>query len=72
MTLSVMVGFWRKDDGAVTVDWVALTAAVLAVGIAVIYAVFEVGVSSAILATSDTVSSVSMLPVPEPPSWALE
>ena len=27
--------FWKEDDGAVTVDWVVLTAAIVAIGVAV-------------------------------------
>ncbi len=36
--------FLRDDDGAVTIDWVALTAGILLLGIAVVYGVFEGGV----------------------------
>ena len=32
--------------GAVTIDWVALTAGILLLGIAVVYGVFEGGVNS--------------------------
>jgi len=28
--------FWKSDDGAVTVDWVVLTAAIVGLGLAVI------------------------------------
>jgi hypothetical protein len=36
--------FMRDDTGAVTIDWVALTAGILLLGIAVVYGVFEGGV----------------------------
>lgn len=29
-----LMSFWKRDDGAVTVDWVVLTAAIVALGIA--------------------------------------
>lgn len=35
--------FIADEDGAVTVDWVALTAAVVIIGIGVVYAVFSNG-----------------------------
>ena len=38
--------FIRDDSGAVTIDWVALTAGVLLVGIMVVYAIYNNGVSS--------------------------
>ncbi len=37
--------FWRDDSGAVTIDWVALTAGILLLGIAVVYGVYQGGVS---------------------------
>jgi hypothetical protein len=40
-----MLGKFLSDDtGAVTIDWVALTAGILLLGIAVVYGVFEGGV----------------------------
>jgi hypothetical protein len=36
--------FMGDDTGAVTIDWVALTAGILLLGIAVVYGVFEGGV----------------------------
>jgi len=38
--------FLRSEDGAVTIDWVALTAGVLLLGIMVVYAIFNGGVST--------------------------
>ena len=40
--------FLRDDAGAVTIDWVALTAGILLLGIAVVYAIFRNGVSSVV------------------------
>jgi Flp pilus assembly pilin Flp len=42
--------FMADETGAVTIDWVALTAGILLLGIAVVYGIFEGGVSQ--LATS--------------------
>lgn len=42
--------FWNDEAGAVTIDWVALTAGILLLGIAVVYGIFNTGVSE--LATS--------------------
>lgn len=36
--------FLRDDAGAVTIDWVALTAGILLLGIAVVYGIFNTGV----------------------------
>ena len=41
--------FIGDDAGAITVDWIALTAGVLVVGITIVYAVFNTGVSSLVL-----------------------
>ena len=38
--------FLRDDAGAVTIDWVALTAGILLLGIAVVYGIFNGGVTS--------------------------
>jgi len=38
-------GLVRDESGAVTVDWVALTAGILLLGIAVVYAIFSEGVA---------------------------
>ena len=38
--------FLSDDAGAVTIDWIALTAGVLVVGIIVVYAIYNDGVSS--------------------------
>ena len=38
--------FLRDESGAVTIDWVALTAGVLLLAIVVVYAIFDQGVTS--------------------------
>ena len=38
--------FLRDETGAVTIDWVALTAGILLLGITLVYAIFNNGVSS--------------------------
>ncbi len=44
--MSNFVKFLRDEDGAVTIDWVALTAGILLLGIMVVYAIFNGGVST--------------------------
>lgn len=51
--------FLSDDAGAVTIDWVALTAGVLLLGIMVVYAIFNNGVSSLVSNVNSTLSSVS-------------
>ena len=38
--------FLRDESGAVTIDWVALTAGVLLLAIVVVYAIFDQGVTT--------------------------
>jgi Flp pilus assembly pilin Flp len=38
--------FLRDESGAVTIDWVALTAGILLLGITLVYAIFNNGVGS--------------------------
>ena len=38
--MTTITSFTKTESGAVTVDWVALTAAVVVVGIALVYAIF--------------------------------
>ena len=46
--------FFRDERGAVTVDWVALTAGILILGIAVVYAIFDQGATPAVAGVNDT------------------
>lgn len=48
MTYSRASLLLRDDRGAVTVDWVAIVSAVLLLGIAVVYAVYNTGVASTV------------------------
>ena len=60
--MSKFTKFLRDEDGAVTIDWVALTAGILLLGIATVYAIFREGVNPLIdeinsnLATAVTVN----------------
>ncbi|MEM0987794.1 MAG: hypothetical protein AAGK00_02865 [Pseudomonadota bacterium] len=59
--------FLRDDSGAVTIDWVALTAGILLLGIAVVYAIFNQGVSplvSSINSNLATAVTVNVGPAP--------
>jgi hypothetical protein len=50
--------FLSDDAGAVTIDWVALTSAILLLGIMVIYAIFNGGVADLVLNVNATLTSV--------------
>ena len=45
--------FLKDDAGAVTVDWVALTSGALLVGIMVVYAIYNNGVSSLVTSVNN-------------------
>lgn len=49
--------FWKDDAGAVTIDWVALTAGILLLGIAVVYGIFNTGVSTLATSINENLSS---------------
>ncbi len=51
--------FLGDDTGAVTIDWVALTAGILLLGIMVVYAIFNNGVSSLVSNVNSTLKGVS-------------
>jgi Flp pilus assembly pilin Flp len=51
--------FLSDDAGAVTIDWVALTAGVLLLGIMVVYAIFNNGVSTLVSNVNSTLSGVT-------------
>ena len=51
---------FRSDDiGAVTIDWVALTAGILLLGIMVVYAIFNGGVSQLVSKINVTLNSIT-------------
>ena len=49
--------YLRDDVGAITVDWVALTAGVLLLGLMVVYAIFNNGVSSLVSSVNSTLEN---------------
>ncbi len=51
--------FLRDDIGAVTIDWVALTAGILLLGIMVVYAIFNGGVAALVGNINETLMSVA-------------
>ena len=51
--------FLRDDAGAVTIDWVALTAGILLLGIMVVYSIFNNGVSSLVTSINSTLTGVT-------------
>jgi hypothetical protein len=55
--------FLSDDAGAVTIDWVALTAGILLLGILVVYSIFNNGVAPVVSTINATLSSVSDLVV---------
>ena len=58
----------RDDErGAITVDWVALTAAIMLVGLAVSWLIMEEGVDPLAGRTVDALSSAELTSVPPPP-----
>ena len=54
--------FLNDDAGAVTIDWVALTAGILLLGIMVVYAIFNNGVQSLVSNVNSTLNTVSVNP----------
>ena len=48
--------FLSDDAGAVTIDWVALTAGILLLGIMVVYAIFNIGVKDLVGGLNHTLS----------------
>ncbi len=51
--------FLNDDAGAVTIDWVALTAGILLLGIMVVYAIFNNGVSTLVSNVNTTLMGVA-------------
>ncbi|MEM7547522.1 MAG: hypothetical protein AAF367_18495 [Pseudomonadota bacterium] len=78
MTNTIRSGLWADETGAVTVDWVALTAAVVVIGIGIAYAVFgpdgTSGINAVVTSLTDELAqaatnidgSISSLSVPPP------
>ncbi len=57
--MTKFTNFLSDDAGSVTIDWVALTAGILLLGIMVVYAIFNNGVQSLVENVNSTLSSVS-------------
>jgi len=56
--LGKLLRCFRSDDtGAVTIDWVALTSALLLLGIMVVYSIFDGGVNSLVSSVNSTLSA---------------
>jgi hypothetical protein len=53
------IEFLSDDAGAVTIDWVALTSAILLLGIMVVYAIFNGGVASLVGNINVTLAGVT-------------
>jgi len=51
--------FVRDEAGAVTIDWVALTAGILLLGIMVVYAIFNGGVAGIVTSINATLTDVA-------------
>jgi hypothetical protein len=60
--LDLIKSFARNDSGAVTVDWVVLTAAIVGLGIAVITAISS-GVGGLGGSTERTLSGITIAPI---------
>ena len=68
--MRLLSAFLREERGAVTVDWVAVTASVLLLGILVVYAVFSFGVSATVNDVNSTMKSVSIdIAIPAGPDF---
>lgn len=66
--MTMLNNFLRDESGAVTIDWVALTAGILLLGIAVVYAIFNQGVSplvNSINSNLSTAVTVNIGPAPD-------
>ena len=51
--------FLNDDAGAVTIDWVALTAGILLLGIMVVYAIFNNGVANLVSNVNSTLANIT-------------
>ena len=52
--------FLSDDAGAITIDWVALTAGILLLGIVVVYAIFNQGVAGLVNDVNSTLAGVTV------------
>ena len=56
--MTKFINFLSDDAGAVTIDWVGLAAAILLLGIMVVYAIFDGGVAGLVSSVNSTLSGV--------------
>ena len=61
--------FFRDDTGAVTIDWVALTAGILLLGIMAVYAIFNQGVSGLVNGINSAVHTIYQVPRDDYSNW---
>lgn len=61
--------FLQDDSGAVTIDWVALTAGILLLGIAVVYAIFREGVAPLVESINTNLATAVSVNVGDPPEF---
>lgn len=55
-----MINRFRRDEtGAVTVDWVALTAGIVVIGIAITYTIFNGGINDIAVEINDTLDNAA-------------
>ncbi len=59
--------FFADDRGAVTTDWVALTAGVLVLTVLATYGIYGAGLAAAVQDTSDILVAASSLDFGSPP-----
>ncbi|MFK7945532.1 MAG: hypothetical protein AB8B85_21850 [Paracoccaceae bacterium] len=60
--------FLSDESGAVTIDWVALTAGILLLGIAVVYAIFNGGVNPLIASVNSNLATAVSVNIGTPPN----
>lgn len=58
--MTMIKNFLRDDAGAVTIDWVALTAGILLLGLAVVSFIFSNGVDTLVGNISTTLGSAAV------------
>ncbi len=57
--MTIFTKFLRNESGAVTIDWVALTAGILLLGIMVVFAIFNGGVDDVVTDINTTLGTAT-------------
>lgn len=70
MSVRFASDFLYEDEGAVTIDWIAITTTAIVAGIATVYVIYGGGVSALALTLSESVADAPVATVPEVPSFA--